>query len=305
MGGSGSRESYSPSKQDLEALRREVQEQLRQQELGAELNAFLAEELAGFNDRDTHLTQERLDAAEAALGAEALAIDRLLFGGSVAKHTYVDGLSDVDALIVLNEVNASPGDLVGRFAEILNRRLSRSEVLDVTAGTLAVTITYSDGSQVQLLPAVERDGHTSIASENGASWQQIRPHKFAEKLTQVNSANGGGVVPTIKLAKVAIAALPGDHQLSGYHVEAIAVDAFKNYSGRRDRVSMLEHLVNHAADAVLHPTGDITGQSIHIDSHLGPANSAARQATSVSLHRLASNLASATSVSDFRDLFDE
>ena len=173
------------------------------------------------------------------------------------------------------------------------------------AGTLAVTVTYRDGSQVQLLPAVERDGRTSIASEDGTSWRHIRPHKFAEKLTAVNDANGGTVVPTIKLTKAVMAGLPGSQRLSGYHVEAIAVDAFKGYTGRRDRMSMLRHLVEHAASAVMRPTGDITGQSVHVDGHLGPAASAARESVQQGLRRLAARLGQATSAADLRRLLDE
>jgi hypothetical protein len=304
MGGSGGQSDFHEDL-DIEAARREIQAQLRQQELEADLNGFLGEQLASFNDRDTQLVQDRLDVIEAALGDAALDVDRLLFGGSVAKRTYVDGLSDVDALVVVEEPGASPANLVGRFADALRERLGSGDVLEVAAGSLAVTITYRGGSQVQLLPAVERDGRTAIAAEDGSSWRYIRPHKFAEKLTQVNQANGRAVIPTIKLAKAAIAGLPEDHQLSGYHIEAIAVDAFKEYSGRRDRVSMLGHLVRRAAEAVLRPTGDITGQSVHIDAHLGAANSAERQSVSASMRRLAYALDNATGVSDYRNLFDE
>jgi hypothetical protein len=304
MGGSGGR-SDSREDQDIAAVRREIHDQLRQQELDAEMNGFLAEQLAGYNDRDTRLTQDRLDAVEEALGTEAVAVDRLLFGGSVAKHTYVDGLSDVDALVVVNDPDASPGDLVSRFADALRGWLGSGDILEVASGKLAVTVTYRDGAQVQLLPAVERDGRTSIPSEDGRSWRHIRPHKFAQKLTQVNQANGGTVVPAIKLAKAAIAKLPEGQQMSGYHIEAIAVDAFKEYSGRRDRVSMLKHLIEHVAEAVLQPTGDITGQSVHIDEHLGATNSSQRQAISASIRRLAVALENATSASDYRNLFYE
>jgi hypothetical protein len=301
-GGSG---DYSRDEAKINELRREVQQQLRQQELDADLNEFLGQQLANLNDRDTHLTQARLIAVEEALGDAALEVDRLLFGGSVAKHTYVDGLSDVDALVVLNAPGASPADLIGQFEQILRGRLAGSEVLAVNAGHLAVTITYQDGSQMQLLPAVERDGHTAIASESGSSWRFIRPHKFAEKLTEVNRSNGGSVVPTIKLAKAVLGGLPENQRLSGYHIEAIAIDAFRDYSGRRDRVSMLKHLVAHTSEAVLRPTGDITGQSVHIDSQLGTAGSAQRQAISASIGRIFQRLDGASSVSDYRVLFDE
>lgn len=292
----------SCNEQGIDA-RYEIEEQLRRPEFDVKLNGFLASQLASFDDRDTELVQERINAIEEALGDAALHVNRLLFGGSVAKHTYVDGLSDVDALVVLDEPGASPNDLVDRFTVALRGRLGSGDVLDISAGRLAATVTYRDGSQVQLLPAIEVDGRTSIATEDGNSWRHIRPYKFAEKLTRVNQSNGRSVIPTVKLAKAVIAGLPEGHRLSGYHVEAIAVDAFRNYSGPRVRVSMLQHLIRHAAEAVLRPTGDTTDQSVHIDTHLGPADSTERWCVSTSLRRLAAKLNNAANISDYRDLF--
>lgn len=303
MGGSGGRSG--PSYDDLAHAREQIREDLRRQETDAELNDVLAQALAGYNDRDHELVQERLDQITEALTGAAIDVDRLLFGGSVAKHTYVDGLSDVDALVVVDDPGAGPADLVERFRAALAGRLGLGDVASIDAGRLAVTVTYRDGTQVQLLPAVERDGRTSIASEDGRAWRRIRPHKFAEKLTSVNAANGGAVVPTIKLAKAAMAGLPERQQLSGYHVEAIAVDAFKHYDGRRDRLSMLVHLINHAADKVMRPTGDITGQSVNVDGDLGAAGSAARMAVRQSLRRLANRLTGATGAVDLRRIFNE
>ena len=304
MGGSGG-SSSRPSDSEMEAVRQRVREDLRRQEIEAELNDVLAQELAAYNDRDVGLAQERLDAIAEALAGGAVEMDRLLFGGSVAKHTYVDGLSDVDALVVLDDQGAAPHELVERLRQALAGRLPAGDTLSVDAGALAVTITYRDGSQIQLLPAVERDGRTSIASEDGSRWRQIRPHKFAEKLTEVNRANGGAVVPTIKLAKAAMAGLPDGQRLSGYHVEAIAVDAFKGYSGRRDRMSMLRHLIEHTAEVVMRPTGDITGQSVHVDSHLGPAGSSLRETVRQGVRRLASRLAQVTNADDLRAILHE
>jgi hypothetical protein len=295
--------SGSSDEQKTRVADRQAAERLRQLELDTELNGFLAAQLAGFYDRDIALVQERIDAIEEALGDAALGVARLFFGGSVAKNTYVDGLSDVDALVILDEPEAPPHDLIGRFTVALRGRLGSGDVLDISEGRLATTVTYRDHSQVQLLPAVERDGRTLIAAADGESWRDIRPHEFIEKLTQIDQANGRAVIPTIKLAKAAIARLPRSQQLSGYHVEAIAADAFKDYSGCRDRVSTLRHLIEYAVEAVLRPTGDITGQSVHIDAHLGPADSAERLSVSISLRRLVARLINATSVSDYRDLF--
>ncbi len=304
MGGSGGRGSYPSSPEELEALREQALKDLRDQERGIAVNEVLSEALAKFNSRDVEGIRERLDAIQEALDGLAIDVDRLMFGGSVAKHTYVDGLSDVDALVVVEEPDVTPGRLVERFRAAVAGRLGRSDVEEVSSGKLAVTVRYRDGTEIQLLPAVERDGRTSIASEDGTTWRHIRPHKFAEKLTQVNKANGQAVVPTVKLAKAVLRNLPEAQQLSGYHVEAIAVDAFRSYEGRRDRASMLVHLVRHAQQAVLRPTGDITGQSIHIDQHLGPANSPTRQGLSAALGRIASRLEQGTAEDCRRLLHD-
>lgn len=291
MGGSGGGGEYPSSTEDIQAVREEALRSLRQQERDVAVNEVLSEALHRFNDRDVELIRDRLEAIREALGPLAVDLDRLLFGGSVAKHTYVDGLSDVDALVVIDAADVSPDGLVDRLQMSLSQRLRTGDALDISAGRLAVTVRYGDGTEIQLLPAVERDGRTSIASEDGRAWRRIRPHKFAEKLTQVNQANGQQVVPAIKLAKAVLQNLPEAHHLSGYHVEAIAVDAFRSYDGRRDRASMLVHLIRHAEHAVLQPTGDITRQSVHIDQHLGAPNSKARQNVSAALGRMASRLA--------------
>jgi hypothetical protein len=303
MGGSGGGSSYAGTPDDAARLRDEVRRELEEQERTSEINAVLGDLLAGINSRDVDAVRERLDDVVDALRDLTIDVDRLLFGGSVAKHTYVDGLSDVDALVVINDSSASPANLVEQFAKALRSRLALGDVAAITTGNLAVTINYRDGTQVQLLPAVERDGHTSIASADGSEWRRIRPHKFAEKLTEVNKANSNAVVPTVKLAKSLLQTLPEDSRPSGYHVEAMAVDAFRSYAGRRDRLSMLTHLLQHSARVVLAPTGDITGQSVHVDAWLGPANSGPRRALSAAIERLSSSVGNAQSAEDVARLF--
>lgn len=303
MGGSGGGSAYSLSREELEALRESVLSDLRDQERDAAVNEVLSDALATFNDRDVEMVRDRLEGIQEVLGDLAIDVDRLMFGGSVAKHTYVDGLSDVDALVVLDDPGVGPSELVEKFRLALAGRLGAGQVATVSSGKLAVTVTYQDGKEIQLLPAVERNGRTSIASEDGSTWRQIRPHKFAEKLTQVNKANGNSVIPTIKLTKAVLAQLPGTNQLSGYHIEAIAVDAFRSYDGRRDRASMLIHLVRHTQQAVMRPTGDITGQSVHVDQNLGPANSEVRRTISAHIGRIASRLEQ-RSPGDYRQMLN-
>jgi hypothetical protein len=304
VGGSGG-STYNYSQVDADDVRRQAEQELRQQEILAGINDFLADQLRTYNDRDPNTINSRLDQIAEVLGDVTDRLDRLLFGGSIAKHTYVDGLSDVDALVVLRgEQSDDPTQLLEDFARRLRTAMASTAVTDVSAGHLAVTVTYADGVQIQLLPARERRGRLAIASEDGSGWREIRPRKFAEKLTEVNRNNNGGVVPAIKLAKGLFDRhLPAQQRLSGYHIEAIAVDAFKNYHGSLSREAILRHLVDHAAQAVLRPTSDITGQAVHIDSHLGPAGSGQRKGIAASLRRVGSKLESASSVESYEDLF--
>ena len=168
---------------------------------------------------------------------------------------------------------------------------------------MAVTISYTDGSEIQLLPAMERGGRLVVPSHDGNGWNEIRPRRFAEKLTEVNQRNSGGVVPATKLFKGLVGAMHKDAQISGYHVETIAVDAFRNYEGSTSPFAMLTHLASHAVEAVKTPTRDLTGQSVHVDDHLGEANSSARSRISAEFQRLSRRLENATNRDDLRSLF--
>src|SRR5262249_16035714 len=102
MGGSGGGDGRSTglSLPSIQARIEEAKER-EQQRLRFDVNAFLGGILAGDNGRDGELTTERLNVIQSALG-EQIEVDRILFGGSVAKRTAVNGMSDVDALVILD-----------------------------------------------------------------------------------------------------------------------------------------------------------------------------------------------------------
>lgn len=212
------------------------------------------------------------------------------------KHTYVDGLSDVDVLAIVNNSaleNESPRRVLEYFAERMRQRLPKTTI---TVGNLAVTVKFSDGYEIQVLPALTTKTGIRIATSDGREWSNvIRPERFARKITAVNQANGGAVVPVIKLYKVINSQLPEDVRLSGYHIESMAIDAFEGYSGPRSRKDMLLHLTEYASKAVLRPIEDSTGQSIHVDDKLGGANSVERERTSASIKRTLARMKSGDS----------
>ena len=156
-----------------------------------------------------------------------------------------------------------------------------------------MTVRYSDGCEIQLLPAIKTaTGYKIADSLSSEKWSNVvRPKAFAQKLTAVNKACSGKVVPVIKLFKAAVKeVLPQGSKLSGYHAESLAIEAFKNYKGSKTHKEMLIHLCRNASERVKEPIKDKSGQSIHVDDYLGAKNSQKRNKISGYLGRLAKRM---------------
>lgn len=275
-GGSDSRSPYSRATSEAEKTNYE-----------GKVNDDLQDNLADYNNRDLEKINAHIQTVENAINSGTISSCTLAFGGSIKKHTYIDGLSDVDILAIINDpalANKSPAEIRDYFVDRLRQRLPATKV---TTGNLAVTVEFSDGTKIQVLPAQKTSTGLRISAQDGNSWSHvIHPDKFTDKLTNVNKNNSNGVVPVIKLYKAINSKMPEESQLSGYHIEAIAINAFRNYEGSTSRKDMLTHLVDYASNAVLQPISDKTGQSIHVDDKLGSANSYERQRASAAIQRV-------------------
>src|SRR4051812_32939467 len=87
-------------------------------EYEAEANRALQELLIDYNNRDNDAISRYLDKIRGVLNEELEGTIDLRFGGSVAKHTYVDGLSDVDSLVLINKselLGLGPKELISTF----------------------------------------------------------------------------------------------------------------------------------------------------------------------------------------------
>ena len=304
MGGGGGTGSYF-SARDAKALEEQARRRLEQSRLDSTVNSLLQHELTGINDRDTDLTNERLESIEQALGSRIGEVERLLFGGSVAKHTFVNGLSDIDALVEIageDMSQRSPDEVKGNFATALKQALPQGDVEDIREGRMAVTVKYLDGTEIQLLPAIREGDGLAVSSWDSKFWMSIRPGNFARSLTTTNQSQGGAVIPAIKVAKAIFANKLGDDGPSGYHVEALAVEAFQRYSGPKTPKAMATHLVRSASERVLRPIPDITGQSRYVDESLREGNSAPRRALSRRLEGLARTMENTQSIEDWQGL---
>lgn len=310
MGGSGGGGPFRyQSPETLRNRVREAEEKVKDAGFEAALAGALDELLSDYNARDTRLVGERLDELKGALeGTIEGSVDQI-FGGSVAKRTYVDGLSDIDSLVIINETDLedkSPRAALDHMENSLKVG-EIEEAISVNHGRMAVTVEYDDGMTIQLLPAIkDADGRLHVPSSRQDGWSRINPAAFSEALTRHNQQCGNKLVPTIKLAKAINGTLPETQRLSGYHMESLGIAAFRNYDGEKTPKAMLPVFFERARELVLSPIRDTTGQSVHVDDYLGPANSPERLAISHVMGRIARRMRNATaagSIAQWQSMF--
>jgi hypothetical protein len=308
MGGSGGGGYFvDRTPEQIKSEIRKEEERTTDQAFDTETAEAIGQLLAQANSRDADATSKALDGIKRVLEGDIEGSVDPRFGGSVRKHTFVDGISDVDTLLILRDPTLktkTPQRVLDYFERELRRELPEWEV---SRGKLAITL-RKDGLELQVLPAIRADGRTRIPAARGDRWSGINPEAFFKKLTETNARYGGKVVPVIKLAKIINDRQPEPLQLTGYHLESLAIEAFKGYTGVLNPKAMLVHLFDRSRTLVLSPIKDRTGQSIHVDDYLGPANSEDRKAVSAVLDRVSRRMKNADvlrSKEQWMELFGE
>jgi hypothetical protein len=304
MGGSGG--SYFPrSGRDLQRLIQDSKDDADKQRLNGDVNKLIREMLASC-ERDPEKTNERLEEIADVLKDQA-DMEQFLFGGSVAKHTYVDGLSDIDALVILREEDLagnSPAEVLNTFHNSLQDHLTYDKVKSVEKGRMAVTVVYRDGTEIQLLPGIRSGKNVLIPTAGAKEWKQTNPKAFQRALTTANERLNQSLVPTIKLIKSINAGFPEQRRLTGYHIESLAVDAIKGYRGSKTVKSLLTHILDHASKRMLSSIQDVTGQSRIVDSYLGKANSTERRIVADALMSVVRKLNAAKTVDEWKAMLE-
>ena len=254
-------------------------------------NSYCESLLVEYNRRNTQATRRRIDELCNILRRNGNHVVQPMFGGSVNRGTDVNGISDVDVLLIVNQsslANQQPAEVIAYVRDTINRQMFFNTVRKVRKGNLAVTVEYPDDAEIQILPAIRRDsGGVRIAQPGSTGWSNtVQLERFAEQLRRVNQAKGSRVIPVIMLAKALADCFikKRDNKIRGYHMEALAIDAFRNYQGDLGSKSMLIHLLGCSITAVMRPIADATGQSRFVDGYLGsvefPGNADVRQPTS-------------------------
>lgn len=294
MGGT----SRFPKDISLEDMQRKIRESEKkttnkafETRVSAEINTLLA----NYNNRDTIAIESHIDTIVKAIQKEIDGTCNIVFGGSYQKHTYVDGLSDIDSLVLLNNselTNKNPNEALKYFSDMLKERFPE---INIEIGKIAITIRFADGKIIQLLPAVKSADGFKISSANGDKWSKIKPRNFTNKLTETNKKNNDKMIPTIKVVKAINSYFPKSKQLTGYHIESLAIEAFKAYSGENNIKKMLQHFFESAKDLVKSPIKDKSGQSVNVDGYLGRKNSIGRKQISIILDRISRRMKNANS----------
>ena len=123
MGGSGGGGPFvSRSPEQLAKQVRQAEDDTAVKAFEVDLNSLLGDLLASANSRDVGLVQERLDDLKVEISDSLETSTDLLFGGSVAKHTYVDGISDIDSLLILNDPDLAakkPSVALAKVADVV------------------------------------------------------------------------------------------------------------------------------------------------------------------------------------------
>lgn len=286
MGGSGRGFFSNTTPEELRERIRAEEEKTANQEFENKVAGALGDLLSDANKRDSGEIQKALSEVRTCLAAEIEGDFEPMFGGSVRKHTYVDGISDVDALMILRDETLgekSPQEVLAYFEDRLRSQLSDWEISP--HGKLAVTLRRDD-LELQVLPAIHRAGGLSIPAAEGNEWSRIDPEKFQRRLTRANRDLGGKLIPVIKLAKVINGSFPDASRLTGYHIESLAIQSFRDYTGAVNSKAMLKHFFDRARSIVLAPIRDSTGQSVHVDEYMGSSNSPDRRIAAAALDRV-------------------
>src|SRR5437879_1513713 len=104
MGGSGGRGFFRGRKpEEIGADLRKEEERTHDQAFDTQIAERLGEFLGDANQRDTKAITTAIEEIKDALSADIEGSVDPIMGGSIRKHTYVDGIGDIDTLVILRD----------------------------------------------------------------------------------------------------------------------------------------------------------------------------------------------------------
>jgi hypothetical protein len=308
MGGGGASDYSKESTGNILKKINASESEALKQEYQTWVNSYIDSTLVDINDRDNDAIKTHINTIKKALGNEIEGVISTQFGGSLSKKTHIDGLSDIDTLVIINKTDLAekgPIEVLDYFFDILRERYKNTEI---KKGDTCVTVSFSD-YDIQLLPALKYKGGLKIP--DGQEWSKIvQPSVFSRQLTILNQRLSGRMIPAIKLIKTIVSDFPENSRLKGYHIESMAVEIFgskiKNDSSGSlpDTRALVSAFFKEAPEKLRNKIKDVTGQTTHVDDYLGSKNSINRMIAANSLERVSRRIELADSGSIKETWFD-
>lgn len=296
MGNGGYQSRHVPPAETIRELLNKSQAETDERANQTEVEAFLKDLLKEINDHDYMAIDRHRRSILDALQLE-FEVEQMNFGGSHSRRTDIAGLSDIDILAVLgsrNEMSTSSIQAVKMLGERLRQRFPSSTI---EGGSMAVTVQFSDGIEVQVLPAYRRGKGYLVPDPKSGKWLSSNPAAFSRRLTAANKSCNGQVVPTVKLIKSLLGS--AGIKLKSYHIENLALKAFEHYPGPNSKRQMVRHFLNSAKNQVTRQMSDLTGQSRDLSDYLSTSE---KRLASVQLAMLERQLSS-NSINEWKKAF--
>ena len=206
----------------------------------------------------------------------------IVYAGSVAKGTYVEGISDVDNHVRINGTSLekkSPAEVKAYIRQQLSKL---PDVKSVTETSRTVTVTYRDGTEMQYVPVIKTKNGYRVA--DGKRWSNVvYENRFRRDFQRTNKKCGGRLTTLIRILKKENADNPKGQRMSGHHIEVMANRIFKSApaSKTHDVGTMAVYYHQHASRHIRHRMRDVTGQYTYVDKRsLGGPDSESRRALS-------------------------
>lgn len=304
MGGSGGNYRYAPkSPRQIDELVEQSGAETQERATSTDIERIIDDKLGKINDHDYEAIDRHRTQIENKLRETYEGVESVQYGGSHSRHTDVSGLSDVDILVPMGQASDAPkssNEAIERLASVLRERYPNSKI---ETGHMAVTVHFSDGIEIQVLPAYRvNSDRFKIPNPNTSGWVETCPTAFAKKLTDANRKHNNLVVPIIKVAKY----LCDKHNVpvSSYHLENMVIESLTHYSGRLNQHEMLQHVINQAKSQVLHRIPDPCGQSSDVAGEIASSERKTLASRFRSLEQKIAHANTAASCDEWKTLLD-
>jgi hypothetical protein len=188
--------------------------------------------------------------------------------GSLWKHTFAFGVSDIDVLCAFNSRELSPNHVVSRLASAFS-----STRTPIIAHQTHVTLPSPFGVTIDIVPVVVDSGEIALIHSSGGRWVRARPELFATVLQQANLSSQNTLKPSIRVLKSLLSRCSSAPLLKGHHIEAICVHAASEFAGTFKITTLLEFILSQLPRLANLHFVDTSGQLQFIDDYLGASDS--------------------------------